>query len=158
MARKGEVSIKEICATLGVSRRRRYRATHKADQAAAEALEPKKPGRKGKSRYEQAIVDLNGQIAELNKQLEHWKTKYELAKAFLDLKRKSTGGSPWTRHPRTRKKTTMQDAQASEEVEISAYELLCWAGIATRMGSRHDGRGPRRAGSVADPLVGQPAD
>ena len=94
MARKGEVPQKEICETFGVSRQTLYRAMQKADEASMEALEPKPPGRKAKTEDEQAMAELNGQVDELQKELELWKTKYEIAKAFLDLERKYDRGEP----------------------------------------------------------------
>jgi len=94
MARKGEVPQKEICETFGVSRQTLYRAMHKADEASAEALEPQLPGRKAKSQDEEAMAELSGQVDELQKDLEHWKTKYEIAKAFLELERKYDRGEP----------------------------------------------------------------
>ena len=94
MARKGEVPIKEICETFGVSRQSLYRAMRAADEASAAALEPKKPGRKAKTPDEQEISELSSQVDDLSKQLEQWKTKYEVAKAFLDLERKYDRGEP----------------------------------------------------------------
>lgn len=94
MARKGEVPLKEICATFGVSRQTLYRAMTKADEASAQALQPQRPGRKGKTEDEQEIVQLHGQVEQLQKELEQWKTKYEVAKAFLELERKYDRGEP----------------------------------------------------------------
>ena len=94
MARKGEVPQKEICETFGVSRQTLYRAMHTADEVSAAALEPKKPGRKAKTPDEQAIVELNSQMEGLQKELDQWRTKYEVAKAFLELERKYDRGEP----------------------------------------------------------------
>ena len=94
MARKNEVPIKEICETFGVSRQTLYRAMHKADEASAAALEPRRPGRKSKTVDEQAITELSGQVTGLQKELDHWKTKYEVAEAFLELERKYDRGEP----------------------------------------------------------------
>ena len=94
VARKGEVPIKEICETFGVSRQTLYRAMNKADEASAAALEPKRPGRKGKTLGEQEVAELTARVAELEQEQETWKTKYEVAKAFLDLERKYDRGEP----------------------------------------------------------------
>jgi transposase-like protein len=94
MARKGEVPLKEICETFGVSRQTLYRAMHKADEASAAALEPRRPGRKSKTEDQQAISELSGRMVDLQKELEHWKTKYEVAEAFLELERKYDRGEP----------------------------------------------------------------
>jgi len=92
MARKREVSIKELCETFGVSRQTLNRAVKIAEEAATQALEPKSPGRKIKTLNEQEITELSGQVEGLNKELEHWKTKYEVAEAFLDLARRYDRG------------------------------------------------------------------
>ena len=92
MARKREVSIKELCETFGVSRQTLNRAVKTVDEAATQALEPKSPGRKIKTQDEQSITELSGQVEGLNKELEHWKTKYEVAEAFLDLARRYDRG------------------------------------------------------------------
>ena len=94
MARKQEVPQKEICETFGVSRQTLYRAMHKADEASAAALEPKRPGRRSKTPDEQAIVELSGQMEGLHKEQEQWKTKYEVAEAFLELERRYDRGEP----------------------------------------------------------------
>jgi transposase-like protein len=94
MARKGDVPLTEICKNFGVSRQTLYRAMHKADEASALALEPKRPGRKSKTPDEQAVTELNGQVEGLQKEMEQWRTKYEVAKAFLDLERKYDRGEP----------------------------------------------------------------
>jgi len=50
MAMRGEKPLKEICETFGVSRQALSKAIEKVSQAAMDALEPKKAGRKPKSR------------------------------------------------------------------------------------------------------------
>ena len=45
LLRKGEVEIKELCRTFGVSRQTLYRAAEAADQASVAALTPKRRGR-----------------------------------------------------------------------------------------------------------------
>jgi len=88
LARKGEISVTEICQRFGVSRQALYRAMDKADQASVEALEPKKPGKKPKLPELVEVEALATSKAELEKDLAHWKQKYEVAKAFLELERK----------------------------------------------------------------------
>ena len=92
MARKGEVPISEICETFGVSRQTLYRAMDKADRASVEALEPKRPGRRGKSEEEVKLEEAEARTAELEKKLAHWQMKYEVAKAYLDLERRYDRG------------------------------------------------------------------
>ena len=88
LARQGEQTVKDICETFGVSRQTLYRAMEKAEQAAKGALEPKKPGRRGKSEEEQRIIELSKQQSSLEQEVEHWKKRYEVAQRFIDLQRK----------------------------------------------------------------------
>ena len=94
MARKGEVAISELCKTFGVSRQTLYRAMAAADRASAEALELKRRGRKPKPANEVRTTELEAGNAELSKQLEHWKTKYQVVRTLLDLERKLDRGEP----------------------------------------------------------------
>ena len=92
LARKGEVAVSELCRTFGVSRQTLYRAMDAADRAAAEALEPKKRGRKPRPTSEVRTTELEASNTELHKELEHWKTKYQIARTMLDLERKLERG------------------------------------------------------------------
>jgi transposase-like protein len=94
MARKGEVPLNELCKTFGVSRQTLYRAMEAADRASAEALEPKKRGRKPRPASEVRTTELEASNAGLHKELEHWKTKYQVARTMLDLERKLDRGQP----------------------------------------------------------------
>ena len=117
LARKGEISVTEICQRFGVSRQALYRAMDKADQASVEALEPKKPGKKPKAPQAVEIEQLAARKTDLEKELKHWQKKYEVAKTFLELERKLERGQrlPGEQGPaekktpgkgrRTRKKT-----------------------------------------------------
>jgi transposase-like protein len=87
LARKGEVSIRGLCSSFGVSRQTLYRAMEAADQAAMEALEPKKRGRKPIPVSEVEAKELTASNVTLKRELEHWKTKYEVAKTFIELER-----------------------------------------------------------------------
>ncbi len=92
MARKGEVPMKQLCRTFGMSRQTLNVAMEKADRAAMEALEPKKAGRKGRSREQIDITKLNQQKNSMEKDLDHWKQKYDIAMTFVDLHRKILDG------------------------------------------------------------------
>ena len=94
MARKGQVAISELCKTFGVSRQTLYRAMEAADRASAAALEPKKRGRKPRPASAARTEELEASNAGLNKKLEHWKTKYQVARTLLDLERKLDRGEP----------------------------------------------------------------
>jgi hypothetical protein len=63
-------------------------AVEKADQAAVEALEPRKRGRKPRKLKEQEASELMREKSSLEKELDHWKQKYEVAKTFIELERK----------------------------------------------------------------------
>jgi hypothetical protein len=89
MARRGDRPIREIYRTFAVSRQALNRAMEKASEAAMQSLEPKKPGRKGKSAEEQEITDLTKKTTGLEKTVKHWKTRYEVAQAFIDLMRET---------------------------------------------------------------------
>ena len=94
MARQGEVALSELCKTFGVSRQTLYRAMESADRAAAAALEPKKRGRKPRAASEIRSTELKASNAGMQKELEHWKTKYQVARTLLDLERKLERGEP----------------------------------------------------------------
>jgi len=94
LARKGQLAISELCKTFGVSRQTLYRAMEAADRASAEALEPKKRGRKPRPESEVKTTELKAGNAELEKQLKHWKTRYQVARTLLDLERKLDRGEP----------------------------------------------------------------
>jgi transposase-like protein len=94
MARKGQVAISELCQTFGVSRQTLYRAMAAADRASAQALELKPRGRKPKPANEVRTTELEAGNAELSKELEHWKTKYQVVRTLLDLERKLDRGEP----------------------------------------------------------------
>lgn len=94
MARKGEVPIQELCRTFGVSRTTLSEAMEKVDRAAMAELEPKAPGRKGPSPEAAALTEAKKAKGDLEKELEHWKMKYEIAMTFVELHRKVLDGEP----------------------------------------------------------------
>ena len=94
MARKKEVPIAELCRTFGVSRQTLRVAMEKVELAAKEALEPKSPGRKGLSKEESVIADMKKEKLLLEKDLENWKQKYDIAMTFVDIHRKLLNGEP----------------------------------------------------------------
>ena len=94
MARRGELAVKEVCRTFGVSRQTLHRAMKATDHASAKALEPKIRGRKPKLASEIRASKVEASRSELHKELEHWKTKYQVARTMLDLERKLDRGEP----------------------------------------------------------------
>ena len=110
LARKGEVTVSQLCKTFGVSRQTLYRAMEAADSASMAALEPKRRGRKATPLSETKAQELTTSNTGLQKELAHWKMKYEVAKTFIDLERKldqeMSSTSPREKKPRTRRKTT----------------------------------------------------
>ena len=94
MAREGKVPIKELCQSFGVSRQTLKTAMDKAEYAAMEALTPKSPGRKGKSKDRAEAEAMKQEKGELQRELDLWKQKYEVAMAFVDIhKRLLNGGA-----------------------------------------------------------------
>ena len=94
MARKGEVPVQELCKTFGVSRTTLSEAMEKVDRAAMAELEPKSPGRKGPTPEAVALGEAKKATSDLEKELEHWKMKYEIAMTFVELHRKVLDGEP----------------------------------------------------------------
>ncbi len=92
LARKGEMAVSELCKSFSMSRQTLYRAMEAADRVAAQALEPKKRGRKPKAASEIETSELVASKQELSKELEHWKKKYQVARTLLDLERKLQRG------------------------------------------------------------------
>ena len=94
LARKGEIPIRELCRTFGVSRQTLYRAMEAADQASMAALEPKRRGRKPRPQSEVQREELEQEKADLQKEVARWRQKYEISKTILDLQRKAERGEP----------------------------------------------------------------
>lgn len=94
LARRGQTPITEICKKFGVSRQTLYQAMEKADQAGVMALERKERGRKGKTAQELELEQVQDEKTRLQKELQEWKTKFEIAKAFIDLQRNLDKGEP----------------------------------------------------------------
>jgi transposase-like protein len=92
MAREGKVSIKELCRGFGVSRQTLKTAMDKAEHAAMEALTPKSPGRKGKSKQQVEAEAMKQEKDEIQKELELWRQKYEVAMAFVHIHKKLLNG------------------------------------------------------------------
>jgi transposase-like protein len=92
MAREGKVPIKALCRSFGVSRQTLKTAMDKADHAAMEALTPKSPGRKGKSKDRAQAEVMKKEKASLQKELDLWKHKYEVAMTFVDIHKKLLNG------------------------------------------------------------------
>ena len=50
-----------------------------------EALEPKKPGRKLTAEEQQRITELSRKQSSLEQEVEHWKSRYEVAQDYIDV-------------------------------------------------------------------------
>jgi hypothetical protein len=90
--RKGEVEIKQLCRTFGVSRQTLYRALESADSASVEALTRKRRGRKPTPVAQKKLSELQSEKSRLEKELQRMSQKYEVAQALLDLQRKAERG------------------------------------------------------------------
>jgi transposase-like protein len=99
MAREGKVPIKELCRSFGVSRQTLKTAMDRADRAAMEALTPKSPGRKGKSKAQTEAKAIKQEKDSLQKELDLWKQKYEVAMAFVDIHKKLLNGQELSEQP-----------------------------------------------------------
>lgn len=114
MARKGEVPVVELCKTFGVSRQTLAEAMEKVDRAAMAELEPKAPGRKGPSPAA-ALVAAKKEKTSLEKELEHWKMKYEIAMTFVELHRKVLDGEPLPGEEEGEKKRGRTNRKSAEK-------------------------------------------
>jgi transposase-like protein len=103
-AREGKVPIKALCRSFGVSRQTLKTAMDKADHAAMEALTPKSPGRKGKSKDRAQAEAMKQEKASLQKDLDLWKQKYEVAMAFVDIHKKLLNGEALSEEPQVPKR------------------------------------------------------
>jgi transposase-like protein len=92
MALSGKATPGELCKSFGMSRQTLHRAMEKAREAMREALAPKPAGRPARPESDLAIKELRKDKAGLEKELEHWKTKFEVAKTLLELERKYDRG------------------------------------------------------------------
>jgi transposase-like protein len=92
LARSGTVSMSELCETFAVTRQTLGRAMEKAQEGARAALEPQRPGRKGKSEEKERITELSKKQSSLEKEVEQWKTRYAVMKKFAELARKKIEG------------------------------------------------------------------
>jgi transposase len=130
MALRGEKSLKEISETFGVSRQVLSKAMEKVSQAAMEALEPKKSGRKGKSEEEKKLAELSQRASSLEKDVKHWKTRFEVAQAFIELTREQERRERTEGKKKKRRKTGQGPAGRADR-----------SGQATRLAPVDDGRG-----------------
>ena len=92
LMRKGEVEIKELCRTFGVSRQTLYRALEAADTASVAALTRKRRGRKPTPVAQQKLSEMQTEKRRLQKELQRMSQKYEVAQALLELQRKTERG------------------------------------------------------------------
>ncbi len=92
LMRKGQVEIKELCRSFGVSRQTLYRAAEAADKASVTALTQKPRGRKRQPASETQLKDLQTQKKKLEKELNQMSQKYEIAQTLLDLQRQAERG------------------------------------------------------------------
>ena len=92
MALTGQATVAELSKSFGVARKTLYKAIEEAKAAAIAALAPKKRGRKPTPLTEVQAAESEKEKEALSKELEHWKTKYEIAKTFLDLQRQDLPG------------------------------------------------------------------
>jgi transposase-like protein len=109
MAQKGEQPLAEICRTFEVSRQTLHKAMAQVSLAAVQALEPQRPGRKGRSREELRIGELTKKTTGLEKEVNHWKRRYEVAQAFIDLSREAEQKEMRSRRQKKKRRRPAQE-------------------------------------------------
>ncbi len=113
LARRQEISMKDLCATFGVSRQTLHRALETADRAATEALAPKPKGRPPVSATQKEIQTLRNRNKELEQDLKRQKMKNEVAKALLELHRKVDRGQKLPGEKKTRGQSVLPPTAGS---------------------------------------------
>jgi transposase-like protein len=143
LLRKGEVEVKELCQTFGVSRQTLYRAAEAADQASVAALTPKPRGRKPEPASGKQLRELQSEKKVLQKQLARMSQKYEIAQALLDLQRKAERGERLPGEKKTRRSS--KRASPSGVGPIGTNRTMADSDDGQSFGS--DGGGPGQLGS-----------
>ncbi len=146
---RNEVTLAELSRTFEVSRQTISRARERVEQAACEALEPKTPGRKGKSEEQRQIETLKQQEAQLRQQLAQEKKKVEIAQAFLDLERRMERGE--TQPGEGKKKNQDKRRRRARRRKKTAPRGPRLLGTAARVAGQDDGgtSGHEQAGAGA---------
>jgi len=134
---RGEATLAQLSQTFSVSRQVLSRAKAQAEQGALAALEPKKPGRKGKSEEQLQIDALMEQQGKLEKELEQEKKKVEIAQAFLELER--TLGQGESAEPAGKKKNREKRRRRARRRKKKAPRGAGRLGTAARMAGQGDG-------------------
>jgi len=140
LARRGEAPINELCRMFGVSRQTLSLAVEKAGEAAMAALEPKHPGRKGKSAEAAELASVKKERSVLQRDLNRWQQKYEIAMTFVDLQRKMLNGEPLDEEeesptPPKKKKRRKHRGRSNPQPTSGPNRT------GTKMGAGDDGRG-----------------
>ena len=120
MARRGERPLVEICRTFEVSRQTLHKAMERVEQAAMEALEPQTPGRKGPSEEQLLIGELEKKTTGLEKQVDHWKMRYEVAQAFIDLSREAEQKQERNRKKKKKRRRSADNVSGARPADVLA--------------------------------------
>jgi transposase-like protein len=123
MARKGKTPITKICETFGVTRQTLTKAIATAEEAAKMALATKKPGRKEKSEEEKRITELSKTQSSLEKDVEYWKTRYEVAQTYIDVTREEEEQMERNRRKRERQKQKKKKPRKSKGTPKSSRKV-----------------------------------
>ena len=86
-----------------MSRQILHRAVKAMEQAAEEALEPKRPGRKPVPTSETEVRQLKKKLTRQERELAHLQQKYEVTQTLLELERKLDRGEPLPGEKKRRK-------------------------------------------------------
>jgi len=90
--RQGRLKQADLCRTFGMSRQVLHRAIKAMEEAAVEALEPKRPGRKPVPVSDQEVRQLKKDLTHRDRELAHLQQKYEVTQTLLELERKLDRG------------------------------------------------------------------
>jgi transposase-like protein len=141
LATTGKMPMKEICQSFGVSRQTLNQAMEKTKQASMTALSPKKPGRKGKSEEQQKIMTLSKQISSLKNDVEHWKTRYDVAHAYIEITRDAVQSYEWNERQTERNRRKRERQRNKKKRHKSAHTIP---------GTTADAGKPAKLGDISD--------
>jgi transposase-like protein len=99
---QGRVTKSQLCRTFQMSRQVLHKAMQAVTEAATQALEPRRPGRKPPTEQEERIAALEAAMSRKDFELKRAQQKYEVAQALLDLQRKLDHGEPLPREGKKR--------------------------------------------------------
>jgi transposase-like protein len=101
---QGRISQAELCRTFGMSRQVLHKAIRTAAEAAEQALERKRPGRKPPSESDEKIKELEQQLRQKERDLKRLAQKLEVTQTLMELERKLDRGETLPGEKKRRKR------------------------------------------------------